>query len=64
MRQKLELIILVHSLKKESQELRPTVNLCQTRLSQLLESYVTQFQEKAQVNQDIEMLLVGSKKQS
>ena len=57
-----ELIILAHSLKKGNTGLIAKINLRQTRLSHVSESYTSQIYQNGQVNQDIKVLLVCSKK--
>ena len=51
-----KLIILVHSLRKGNKVLMAKVNLCQTRISQVSESYTFQFYQNTKVNQDMEKL--------
>ena len=55
------LIILVHLLKKENKELMTKVNLCQTRLSHVSESYTPQPYQNAQLSLNMKVLLIWSK---
>ena len=55
-----QVIILVHSLKKGNRELMAQVNLGQT--SHVSESYTSKLYQNAQVNQDMKILFVWSKK--
>ena len=53
-----QVIILVHSLKKGNTELMAKVNLGQIRPSHMSESYTSQLYRNAQVNQDMKILFV------
>ena len=57
-----QVIILVYSLKKRNRELMTEVNLGQSRLCHVPESYFYQLYQNAQVNQDMKVLFVWSKK--
>ena len=54
-------IIPVHLLKKGNRELMAKVNLDQTRLSHVSESYTFQLYQNTQLNQDMKVLFVWSK---
>ena len=56
--------ILVLSLKKENKALITKVNLGQTRLIHVSQTYISQLYQNGQVNQDMKELLVWSKKGS
>ena len=51
----------MHSLKKANKDLMAKVNLRQTSLSHVSQSYTSQLYQNAQVNQDMKVLLVLSK---
>ena len=57
-----QVIILVHSFKKRNRELMAKVNLDQTRPRHVSESYTFQLYQNAQVNQDMKILFVWSRK--
>ena len=57
-----QVIILGYSLKKGNRQLMAKVSLSQTRQSHLSEQYASQLYRNAQVNQDINVLFVWSKK--
>ena len=57
-----QVIILVYSLKKRNRELMTEVNLGQSRLCHVPASYFYQLYQNAQVNQDMKVLFVWSKK--
>ena len=59
-----QVIILVHLLKKENRELMAKVNLDQTRPSHVSENYTSHlYQCNAQLNQDMNAFLYGVKKE-
>ena len=57
-----QVIILVHLLRKGNRELIAKVNLDKTRPSHVPESCTSQLYQNAQLNQDMEVLFVWSKK--
>ena len=57
-----QMIILVYLLKKGNRELIAKVNLGQSILSHVLESYTSQLYQNAQVNQNMNSFLVWRKK--
>ena len=57
-----QVIILVHLLKKGNRELMDKVNVDQTRPNHVSESYTSQLYQNAQLNQDMKVLSVWSKK--
>ena len=57
-----QVIILAYSLKKGNRQLMAKVSLSQTRQSHLSEQYASQLYRNAQVNQDMNVLFVWSKK--
>ena len=57
-----QVIILAHSLKKGNRESMAKVSLSQTRQNHVSERYASQLYRNAQVNQDMNVLFVWSKK--
>ena len=57
-----QVIIVVNSLKKGNRQLMAKVNLGQTRPSHVSESYTSQPYQNAQINQDMKVFFVWSKK--
>ena len=57
-----QVIILVHSLRKENREFMAQVNLGQT--SHVSENYTSQLYQNAQANQDLKVLFTLSKKRA
>ena len=58
-----QVIILVHSMKKGNRKLMAKVNLSQTRPSHVSESYTSQLYRNAQVNKDMKVLFYDVKKE-